>query len=145
VDAVDVQSEMMKNKFHYSAAGFQEPVDINVMSLEQKSAVGNLIKWDETGNVYRVIECRDPFESELEAGSAAIEGSITMKVELVGRGPGYPVCPIHNSKMERTSQMDLPKLQRFYYCPESGCKQRYSFETGHITTDDIPSSRPPQG
>jgi hypothetical protein len=129
---------MPKNKFHYSAVGFQEPVDVNVVSLEQKSAVDNLINWDETGNVYRVIECRDPFESEQEAGSAAIRGSITMKVTLVSRGPGYPVCPIHKTKMERTTEWDIPNV-KFFYCPEVGCKSRYSFTHGHITTDDLPS------
>jgi hypothetical protein len=52
-----------------------------------------------------------------------------------------PVCPIHRIEMLETAEADVPGVL-FYYCPPpTSCSARYSNETGHIATSDLPSGR----
>lgn len=125
-------------KHHYSIEGLEEPDSINVLSLEQKASVGNLLKSERTGNVYRVVRCNEPKDQQLDAGVLAINYEFTLNVVLVKRGPGVPSCPVHQTPMKPTTEWDLPEF-RFYYCPEENCDRRYSVETGHITAQKLPS------
>ena len=64
-------------------------------------------------------------------------------VELTAGGASRTVilCPIHQIQMRETAEADVPGIL-FLYCPHSGgCNRRYSKPSGHITTDDLPSSR----
>jgi hypothetical protein len=94
-------------KYHYAITGLQEPNDVNVMSLEQKTFEGCTLKSDETENLYRVVRCGEPFETKREATLHAVNGKVTLWVELASRGPGYLVCPVHETKMERTTDWDM--------------------------------------
>lgn len=50
-----------------------------------------------------------------------------------------PTCPVHQIEMRETAEADVPGVL-FHYCPHpSGCSARYSDQTGHITTSDLPS------
>jgi len=49
------------------------------------------------------------------------------------------LCPVHRVQMRETAEADVPGIL-FFYCPHpAGYDRRYSKETGHITTDDLPS------
>jgi hypothetical protein len=49
------------------------------------------------------------------------------------------LCPVHQIEMLDTTEWDVREI-RFKYCPHpDGCSARYSKETGHITTSDLPS------
>jgi hypothetical protein len=59
------------------------------------------------------------------------------RLDKEGREP--ILCPVHQIEMQDTTEWDLPEMQ-FKYCPHpGGCSARYSKETGHITTSDLPS------
>jgi hypothetical protein len=118
-------------------SGLQGLDRLNVLKHPKKAAEGDTVKWYDTGNTYRVVRCVEPLESKEETRLQFLNGKPTMWVELVSRGPG-PLCPIHKTKMKPTDERDMPEVN-FYYCPEPGCKRRYSYETRHITTDDLPS------
>jgi hypothetical protein len=127
---------------HYSIQGLQEPTDVNVFSLEQRTSKDCTLMSGETGNIYRVIDCGEPVDTKQAAAILWDKGTITLRVRLEHKGPGYPVCPVHKVKMLDTTEWDLIEFP-FKYCPEAGCDRRYSKETGHVTTDDLPSRNQP--
>jgi hypothetical protein len=52
-------------------------------------------------------------------------------------------CPDHHEQMQETAELDVPDIL-FFFCPEPGCKVRYSERTGYISIDDLPSSSAPR-
>jgi hypothetical protein len=71
-------------KYHYAIAGLQEPERINVMSMEQPTAVGNYLKVDGASRRYRVWWCKGPLPTERDAAYAALDGQFTLRVALEG-------------------------------------------------------------
>jgi hypothetical protein len=69
-------------KYHYAIAGLQEPDRINVMSMEQPTAVGNYLKIDGASRRYRVLWCKPAFLKERDAAYAALDGQFTLRVVL---------------------------------------------------------------
>jgi hypothetical protein len=67
---------------HYSVVGLQEPGGMNVLSLEQKTLVGNILRFEETGQQYRVVCCEDPLPTEFDAACLAINGRVSLRVAL---------------------------------------------------------------
>jgi hypothetical protein len=72
-------------KNNYSVAGLQEPDAPNVLSLEQKASKGNLIRFDETGNQYRVLWADEPLPTEFDAACLEINNKATLRLILEAR------------------------------------------------------------
>jgi hypothetical protein len=70
---------------NYAVAGLQEPGKMNVLSLEQQAVIGNTFKFDETGNVYKVLWCDKPLPTEFDAARLAIDGRVTLRVAPISR------------------------------------------------------------
>jgi hypothetical protein len=68
--------------YHYAIVGLQEPARENVMSLEQKTSVGNYLRVDGTERQYRVVWCDEPKPSAFEAACLAINDQVTLRVVL---------------------------------------------------------------
>jgi len=66
---------------NYAVAGLQEPGKYNVLSLEQKTGIGNLIRSDESGVTYKVLQCGEALPTEMDAAFLAINGQVTLWVE----------------------------------------------------------------
>jgi hypothetical protein len=69
--------------YHYAVVGLQESDRINVLSLEQRTSVGCIIRPDHTPREYRNYWCKDPMPTEYDAASAALDGEVTLRLELV--------------------------------------------------------------
>jgi len=80
--------------------------------------------WRSPDASFRVIPF--PFSvSSVEFGAKGCHRTVTL-------------CPVHRIQMRETAEADVPGIL-FFYCPNpTGCDRRYSKETGHITTDDLP-------
>ena len=72
-----------KEKYHYAVVGLQEHNRINVMSMEQRTSVGNILKSDQSPCEYRVYWCDEPMPRELDAAFAAVNDKVTLRLELV--------------------------------------------------------------
>ncbi len=70
-------------KHHYAVVGLQESDHINVLSLEQPTGVGHAIRPDKTQRQYRVYWCEDPMPTEFDAAIAAVNGRVTLRLELL--------------------------------------------------------------
>jgi hypothetical protein len=77
---------------------------------------------------------------ELDSKNELTSWGIREYAERLDKEARTPVlCPVHQIEMLDTTEWDLPNM-RFKYCPyQDGCTARYSKETGHITTSDLPS------
>lgn len=73
--------------YNYAVSGLQEPDKMNVLSLEQKTSRGNTFRFDDTGNHYRVTSCGEPSATEFDAANLALNGTVTLTVELMSKGP----------------------------------------------------------
>ena len=71
-----------KYKHNYSVVGLHESDAPNVLSLEQRTSRGNLIRFDDTGNQYRVLWVDEPLPTESGAACLAIDNRVTLRVAL---------------------------------------------------------------
>jgi hypothetical protein len=69
--------------YHYAVVGLQESERINVLSLEQRTSVGCIIRPDHTPREYRTYWCEDPMPTDYDAASAALDKKVTLRLELV--------------------------------------------------------------
>lgn len=107
--------------FHYSVACREKPFPYNVLSLEQKAAVNNIICSDDIMEMYRIARCEEPKKTQLDAAMLAINGRATLELELYkalvpsGLGCGW-------------------KPAVFAYSPEQGAKPRRGLgvRCGHV-------------
>ena len=70
----------MNYSHNYAVSGLREPGKMNVLSLEQKTAKGRTLLFEETGNEYVVLSCGEPLPTEFDAACLAINGRITLTV-----------------------------------------------------------------
>jgi hypothetical protein len=76
---------------------------------------------------------------ELDSKNELTSWGIRELSDRLAAGALKPTCPVHHIEMHKTAEADVPGVL-FHYCPHpSGCSARYSVETGHITTSDLPS------
>src|ERR1700720_1290206 len=77
---------------------------------------------------------------ELDSKNELTSWGIRELAERLDKEAHTPVlCPVHQIEMRETAEADVPRVL-FQYCRHpSGCGARYSKETGHITTSDLPS------
>jgi hypothetical protein len=68
--------------YHYAIVGLQEPTHDNVMSLEQKAAIGNYLRVDGTQRQYRVLWCDEPKPTAFDAALLAVNNRVTLRVVL---------------------------------------------------------------
>ncbi|HXM93147.1 MAG TPA: hypothetical protein VOA64_02660 [Candidatus Dormibacteraeota bacterium] len=68
--------------YHYAIVGLQEPTHDNVMSLDQKAAVGNYLRVEATNRQYRIVWCDEPKPTAFEAACLAINDKVTLRVVL---------------------------------------------------------------
>jgi hypothetical protein len=77
---------------------------------------------------------------ELDSKNELTSWGIREFAERLDKEARAPIlCPVHQIAMRETAEADVPGVL-FHYCPHpQGCSARYSKETGHITTSDLPS------
>jgi hypothetical protein len=70
-------------KYHYAVRSLQEPGQINVVSLPAKAEVGQELRFDNTGDVYKVVWCAEPKATAAEAAALVINNEVSLRVELL--------------------------------------------------------------
>jgi hypothetical protein len=80
----------MAYNHNYAVSGLREPGKMNVLSLEQKTAQGNTLLFEDTGNQYIVLSCGEPLHTEFEAACLAINGRVTLRVAPICRANPKP-------------------------------------------------------
>jgi hypothetical protein len=85
--------------YNYAVAGLQEPGKMNVLSLENKTAIGNTFRFDDTGNIYKVLWCDEPQPTEFDAARLAIDGSASLKVAPISRPNSEAISKTRISEM----------------------------------------------
>src|SRR6266481_8462618 len=129
---------------NYAVAGLQEPGKMNVLSLEQKTAIGNTFQFDETGNAYKVLWCDEPSPTKFDAARLAIDGHVTLRVVSISSARAkakHPVAilPIDEWNSE-TSLIHKIVGERGDDLPCSECGQYTDtliVETGRYTSRDV--------
>jgi hypothetical protein len=69
--------------YHYAVVGLQESERINVLSLEQRTSVGCIIRPDHTPREYRAYWCEAAVPTEDDAASSALDNKVMLRLELV--------------------------------------------------------------
>jgi hypothetical protein len=109
--------------------------------IAQKMTVGNAIVRHDGKMVYPVNGYLLTTEQilDLDSKNELTSWGIRELSDRLVDGALEPICPVHHIEMRETAEADVPGVL-FHYCPHpSGCSARYSIETGHITTSDLPS------
>jgi hypothetical protein len=97
--------------YNYSVSGLQEPGKMNVLSLEQRTSKGNTFGFDVTGNRYVVTSCGEPLPTEFDAANLAINGTVTLTVELVSREAVTPDASLAHSTALPIDEWDAEASQ----------------------------------
>ena len=70
--------------YHYSVICRDSRLPVNVMSLEQEASINNIIamEFEDAKEMFRIVRCGEPKQSEMDAASLALDGTVTLELAL---------------------------------------------------------------